>query len=265
MRPEARHDWQTLALELDLELPDWVKATDQSEPTLKGWVEYTPELLFEYQRRSWIDPRPERATIGLGGAYDYGWQVHGEISGTHRAQKVPFAEVRLDRTLVVAGFPIVVSADMTYYYTITADGAVTIDVDARTVGSWAAAGVYEKSAGWDTVNEVVQNAADSTHINGAADLNAGVGVDAEIALYGSAGVGAEFNPYIRADVAAEIDDRKADYDVALYGGLDLRVQLFLTLRILGITLIDEHLDMVRLHREWVLVHTSDLVSLDASA
>lgn len=147
--PEARKALTTLRLGLNVPLPEGVQATAKSPARLSGEVSFRPELIFQYEKRGGLNLLPQRAAVGLGGSYAYGWQVHGKVQGTADTgvRSVPIAAVTGRHVFWVGPVPVVVSTEVTFTYRFTADGRIVLDADQRTSGAFAVGAKYERSQG----------------------------------------------------------------------------------------------------------------------
>ncbi|MEU1624817.1 hypothetical protein ABZ746_05605 [Streptomyces sp. NPDC020096] len=238
----------TLRLGLDVPLPKGVEATDRSPARLAGEVDFSPELTFQYQRRSAHDVLPERAAVGIGGSYTYGWSVHSKVPGTADTGTVaiPLAAVTGQHTFWVGPVPVVVSAEVTFSYRFTADGRIVLDAEQRTTGSFTIGAQYSRTQGWQPLHEAHQRTeGGAPRIDGAATATARVGTQARVFLYGAAGVGGDLSVYLRGGAGAT--DGKPAW--ALYAGYDLKTELMLQLRIFGIQIVDLRTTPFALHDE----------------
>ncbi|MEV6596216.1 hypothetical protein AB0M36_05030 [Actinoplanes sp. NPDC051346] len=243
-------------IKLDLEVPVGelgFTGTEQGGPTLSGWVHLQPQVIFNYERAHWYSIAPSAAAIGIGGAYDYGWKVHAGLAGTvdtgRKPLRLPFAEVHVHTTLLVAGFPVVVDADLTYFYQVSASGKITVDAEQKTAGELSLGVRYRKGEGWSRLPLATSTVTPGAKpaINGTAEAKATIGAQFDVALYGSVGAGLEWAPYLRADAAA---GTSTDPRWGLYAGFEAKGQLFAQLKILGIKLLDKRLDLPPLRKEW---------------
>ncbi len=256
---DGRHNIGGL-LKLDLDVPlagHGFRATKQGGPTLRGWVHFQPQVLFEYQRDQAGGLAPTKATIGIGGAYDYGWKLHAALAGTvdtgKKPLRLPFAEVHVSQTIMVGAFPIVIDADLTYFYQVTATGQISIDTEQKTVGEVQLGAQFRKDTGWKQLPTASPATTTGTQLRiaGSGEGRATIGAEATVALYGMVGVTAEFAPYLRAEVEAEVvPTQKLDW--ALFVGLDLRSALLFQLKIFGIPIFEHRIPLPPLHAEWTV-------------
>ncbi len=245
-----------LALDLDIPLAQHgFRATKQGGPTLSGWVHFQPQVIFSYQREHALSLAPSEASIGIGGAYDYGWKVHaslaGEVDSGRLPLRLPFAEVHVHTTLWVGGFPIVVDADLTYFYQVSASGQISVDTEQKTTGVVSLGARYTKATGWERlpIATATTTVGKELRIAGKATARATIGAQLKVALYGAVGAGLEWAPYLRADVDAEALPKQR-LDWALYAGFDLTGSLFIQLKIFGITIIDKTFQLPPLNAQW---------------
>jgi hypothetical protein len=246
--PAATAQRPTLRLALDVPLPSGVEATDRSPARLGGEVDFSPELVFQYERAA-HSALPERAAVGLGGTYGYGWSVHGKVPGRvdTGTVSVPLAAVSGQYTFWVGPVPVVVSAEVTFSYRFSADGRVVLDAEQHTTGAFAVGARYDRTRGWQPLHEVDQRTeGGQPRIAGAATATARIGAQASVFLYGAAGVGGDLSVYLKGQASAANDGRPG---WALYAGYDLSTQLTLRLRIFGVELVDLHTTPFALHDE----------------
>ncbi|WP_123678137.1 hypothetical protein [Couchioplanes caeruleus] len=243
-------------IKLDLDVPVGelgFTGTEQGGPTLSGWVRLQPQVIFNYERAHWYSVAPSAAAIGIGGAYDYGWKVHAGLAGTvdtgRKPLRLPFAEVHVHTTLLVGGFPVVVDADLTYFYQVSASGKITVDAEQKTTGELSLGVRYRKGEGWSQLPLATSHVTPGRklEINGAAEAKATIGAQFDVALYGSVGAGLEWAPYLRADAAA---GTTTEPRWGVYAGFEAKGRLFAQLKILGITLLEKRLELPPLRKEW---------------
>lgn len=241
-----------LSLDIPLNGVPGITGTSKGAPKLAGWVGLTPKLVFSFGHRDIDGERPFQAEIGVGGGYTYGWQVHAALAGLadtgDRSLRLPFAEVHLNETFWVGPVPIVISADLTYFYRLTAAGNLTIDSEQTTTGEFAVGGAYDSRKGWGPLN---RNAAETTGdavptVTGSGDMRAIIGADLSVFLYGSAGVTGRLAPYVRAAVNAGF----APIRWGVYAGFDLTATLTLKLEIFGVTIFKADQPVPPIHAEW---------------
>jgi len=245
-----------LALDLDIPLAEHgFRGTKQGGPTLSGWVHFQPQVIFSYKRDHALSLAPSEASIGIGGAYDYGWKVHASLPGKvdtgRQPLRLPFAEVHVHTTLFVAGFPIVIDADLTYFYQVSASGQVSIDTEQKTTGEVSLGARYRKATGWERlpVATAATTVGKQLRITGTATAKATIGAELKVALYGTVGAELEWAPYLRADVDAEaIPKQRLDW--ALYAGFDLQGSLFVQLKIFGIPIFEKSFPVPPLNLQW---------------
>jgi len=242
-------------LKLDLAIPlakHGFRPTKQGGPTLSGWVHFQPQVIFSYQRDHALGLAPSKAAIGLGGAYDYGWKVHASLPGkfdTGRLPlRLPFAEVHVSTTLFVAGFPVVVDVDLTYFYQVTASGQISIDTEQKTAGNVSLGAQYDQTAGWSQLPlaTATTTPGKALTVHGTATTKATIGAQLKVALYGTVGALLEWAPYLRADIESNF----LLTNWALYAGFELRGALFVQLKIFGIPIFDKTFYLPPLNGEW---------------
>ncbi|WP_310726674.1 hypothetical protein [Streptomyces sp. N2A] len=248
--PEARKGLTTLRLGINVPLPKGVEATSKSPARLSGEVTFRPELIFQYNKRGGVNLLPERAAIGLGGSYSYGWQVHGKVHGTADTGQVsvPLAAVTGRHVFWVGPVPVVVSTEVTFTYRFTAGGRIVLDADQRTTGSFAVGATYDRGHGWQPLNEAHQQTKGARpHIEGAATATARIGAHAQVFLYDTAGVGGDLSVHLTGRAAAATGHGAPAW--ALSAGYDLKTQLMLQLKIFGIQIVDLRTTPFALHDE----------------
>ncbi|MGW1377428.1 hypothetical protein ACWD6P_24600 [Streptomyces sp. NPDC002446] len=248
--PGAAKALTTLRLGVNVPLPKGVEATGKSPARLSGEVTFRPELIFQYEKRGGLNLLPQRAAIGLGGSYAYGWQVHGKVRGTADTGQVavPLAAVTGRHVFWVGPVPVVVSTEVTFTYRFTAGGRVVLDADQRTSGSFAVGARYDRGHGWQPLHEARQQTKGATpRVEGAATATARVGAQAQVFLYDTAGVGGELSVHLTGRAAAATGGRAPAW--ALSAGYDLKTQLMLQLKIFGIQIVDLRTTPFALHDE----------------
>ncbi|WP_327687870.1 hypothetical protein [Streptomyces tubercidicus] len=248
--PEARKALTTLRLGLNVPLPEGVQATAKSPARLSGEVSFRPELIFQYEKRGGLNLLPQRAAVGLGGSYAYGWQVHGKVQGTADTgvRSVPIAAVTGRHVFWVGPVPVVVSTEVTFTYRFTADGRIVLDADQRTSGAFAVGAKYERSQGWQPLHEARQQTKGGTpRVEGAATATARIGAQAQVFLYDTAGVGGDLSVHLTGRAAGATDGGAPAW--ALSAGYDLKTELMLQLKIFGIQIADLRTTPFALHDE----------------
>ncbi|MGW1894694.1 hypothetical protein ACWCP6_31290 [Streptomyces sp. NPDC002004] len=239
----------TLRLGLNVPLPAGVEATDKSAAKLAGKISFSPELIFEYEKRGGLNILPEHAAVGIGGSYSYDWDVHGKVRKAVDSGEVvtPLAAVTGQHTFWVGPVPVVVNAEVVFSYRLTADGRIVLDAEQHTTGSFALGARYDRAEGWKPVREAHQ----TTHggrpqVAGAATATASVGAGAKVYLYDTVGVGGDLSVYLKGRAAAASKGAPA---WALSAGYDLKTELMLQLKIFGIRIIDLSTTPFTLHGE----------------
>ncbi|MFC9233059.1 hypothetical protein ACFTZI_29550 [Streptomyces decoyicus] len=250
LSPDARKALTTLRLGLNVPLPKGVEATGKSPARLSGDVMFRPELVFQYEKRGGLNLLPQRAAVGLGGSYAYGWQVHGKVRGTADTGQVavPIAAVTGRHVFWVGPVPVVVSTEVTFTYRFTAGGRIVLDADQRTSGSFAVGAKYDRENGWKPLHEANQQTKGATpRVEGAATATARIGARAQVFLYDTAGVGGELSVHLTGRAAAASGGGAPAW--ALSAGYDLKTELMLQLKIFGIQLVDLRTTPFALHDE----------------
>ncbi|MEU8781586.1 hypothetical protein [Streptomyces sp. NPDC048637] len=248
--PEARKALTTLRLGVNVPLPKGVQATAKSPARLSGEVSFRPELIFQYEKRGGLNLLPQRAAVGLGGSYAYGWQVHGKVRGTADTGEVavPLAAVTGRHVFWVGPVPVVVSTEVTFTYRFTADGRIVVDADQRTSGAFAVGAKYDRSHGWQALHEARQQTKGAApRVEGAASATARIGARAQVFLYDTAGVGGDLSVHLTGRAAAATGGGAPAW--ALSAGYDLKTQLMLQLKIFGIQIADLRTTPFALHDE----------------
>lgn len=248
--PEARKALTTLGLGVNVPLPKDIQATDRSPARLSGEVKFRPELIFQYEKRGGLNLLPQRAAVGLGGSYAYGWQVHGKVRGTADTGQVsvPLAAVTGRHVFWVGPVPVVVSTEVTFTYRFTAGGRIVLDADQRTSGAFAVGAKYDRTNGWQPLHTADQQTKGSTpRVEGAATATARIGAHAQVFLYDTAGVGGELSVHLTGQAAAAHGGGAPAW--ALSAGYDLKTELMLQLKIFGIQIADLRTTPFALHDE----------------
>ena len=213
----------------------------------------TPKLVFSFGNKRVDGANPFQAEIGVGGSYEYGWQVNAKLNGLtdtgEKELRVPFADVRLRETIWVGPIPIVLSVDLTYFYRLTADGTLSIDTQQSTTGEFALGAMYDSRTGWGPLNRNDATTVKATNdvVTGRGDFRATIGADLKVMLYDAVGVSGRLAPYLRATVDATAPPKVF---WGIYAGFDLTGALKLDLKIFGITILKKDLDFPPLHAEW---------------
>lgn len=249
-RPDGTTALTTLRLGVDVPLPKGVEATGKSPARLSGAVTFRPELIFQYEKRGGLNLLPQRAAIGLGGSYAYGWQVHGKVRGTADTGKiaVPLAAVTGRHVFWVGPVPVVVSTEVTFTYRFTAGGRIVLDADQRTTGSFAVGAQYDRGHGWQPLHKAQQQTKGAApRVEGAATATAQVGAHAQVFLYDTAGVGGDLSVHLTGRAAAATGGGRPAW--ALSAGYDLKTELMLQLKIFGIQIADLRTTPFALHDE----------------
>ncbi|MGI5261190.1 hypothetical protein [Streptomyces angustmyceticus] len=250
LSPDARKALTTLRLGVKVPLPKGIEATDKSPARLSGEVTFRPELIFQYEKRGGLNLLPQRAAVGLGGSYSYGWQVHGKVRGTADTGQVavPLAAVTGRHVFWVGPVPVVVSTEVTFTYRFTAGGRIVLDADQRTTGAFAVGAKYDRQGGWQPLREAQQQTRGTApRVEGAATATARVGAHAQVFLYDTAGVGGDLSVHLTGRAAASRGGGAPAW--ALSAGYDLKTELMLQLKIFGIQIADLRTTPFALHDE----------------
>jgi len=243
-------DGLLLRLDVPVSAPG-ISATRQGGPKLSGWVRIAPELIFSYQRER-SRTQPGTAAIGVGGKYEYGWQLHAKIDRRadtgKKPLRVPFAEVHLNTVVWVGPLPVVIDDDLTYFYRISAEGRLSIDNEQRTRGEFAFGARYDTRAGWSPMRDhkVTTTVGKRNEIRGSGTATTALGARLAVYLYGTVGLTGELAPFLRTAVRATPLTLRWD----LYAGFDLDGALSLRLQIFGIPILEQHLAFPTVHQEW---------------
>ncbi len=248
-RPDS-HAVAAVRMDVDVQLPPEVAG--DAAPKLKAWVEFQPEVIFSYHRNHWLDLAPSKASVGLVGAYDYGWKIQGTLDTRfntgNQPLRIPFAEIDTTNTFWIGPVPVVVSAKLNYFYQISADGKITIDTEQQTTGQLVVGVEYTKDGGWQKITPPEpKTTGRPALVSGAANAKAMVGANAEVSLYDSVGVSAQFAPYVRAHVAGTAASAP---EWGLYLGFGLTGSLDARLKIFGITVLQASIEFPAVRQEW---------------
>jgi hypothetical protein len=143
---------------------------------------------------------------------------------------------------------VVVDADLTYFYQLSAAGQISVDAEQKTTGDVTLGAVYRQGTGWTglPVANGSSRAGDGPTITGTASGQAAIGAQVDISLYGGVGVGLVFAPYLRAAVDAPLPA----LHWGLYGGFGLRTTLFVHLEVTGVPVFDKNWDLPPVTAEW---------------
>ncbi|MFJ4189275.1 hypothetical protein [Kitasatospora sp. NPDC089509] len=239
--------------DVDVPMPSGVTPTDGHSSALTAHLRFDPRLLFSYQRAHWYGAAPSKAEIGLTGDYDQSIELHAQgtaaYSSGHRPLHIPVAEVNVDKTVWLGPVPIVLTLKVDYFYDVSADGKITVDAEEHSQGQLRVGAHYDANGGWSALTSPDPTSrGSSSRITGSATAKAGVGSHVALGLYGSVGVTADTEPYLKATAKGE--DAQADW--ALYGGLDITGSFFADLRVFGTKVLDKTWTLPPFHREWQL-------------
>ncbi|HKS99236.1 MAG TPA: hypothetical protein VJT31_06865 [Rugosimonospora sp.] len=237
-------------MDLPLSGVSGITATTSAAPKVAGWVALKPRLIFRFGRTP-TAADPYRAQVGVGGDYEYGWQVHAKLAGTadtgEQALRIPFATVHLNTVFFVGPVPVVLSVDLTYFYRITATGNLSIDTQQSTTGTFAFGVGYKSGTGWGPLNTNTSTVTGTQPaLSGRGDARATIGADLAVKLYGAVGVTGRLAPYLRA----VLDATTAALRWGLYVGVDLTGTIRIDLNIFGITVVSASFPLPAMHGEW---------------
>ncbi|MFF7635134.1 hypothetical protein ACFZB9_18560 [Kitasatospora sp. NPDC008050] len=261
-----------VSFDVDVPMPPGVEPTPGHGTALHAQVDFHPELLFSYQRAHWYGVAPSKAEIGLAGDYSHSVQVHAQGSAAydtgHQPLHIPAAEVNVDKTVWLGPVPIVLNLKVDYFYDVSADGKITVDAEEHTQGRLQVGARYDANGGWSALSSPAPTShGSSSRISGTATAKAGIGSHIALGLYGSVGVAADTQPYLKATVGAQNapdapntpntpNTPNAQANWALYGGLDITGSFFAKLNIFGTTVLDKDWQLPPLSQEWKLAEGS---------
>lgn len=235
-----------VSFDVDVPMPPGVEPTPGHGSALHAQLDFHPELLFSYQRAHWYGVAPSKAEIGLAGDYSHSVEVHAQGSAAydtgHQPLHIPAAEVNVDKTVWLGPVPIVLNLKVDYFYDVSADGKITVDAEEHTQGRLQVGARYDTNGGWSALSgPAPTSSGSSSRISGTATAKAGIGSHTALGLYGSVGVAADSQPYLKATVGAQGAGSapNAQANWALYGGLDITGSFFTKLKIFGTTVLDK--------------------------
>ncbi|MFD7334402.1 hypothetical protein ACFV98_00140 [Streptomyces violascens] len=227
--------------------------------SVSGFVQLAPQVEFSYDGSKDGGLGLSSAFLGMSGDWSSQWALKGRAAASAGAPKrIPFAKLHSAPVIQVGPVPVVVNLDLTCYVQVEADGHVTLDVQQDVKGDFRVGGSYAAGKGWSPVST---SAVHSTPVNAsvfaAGQVKGALGAEASVGLYGAVGVTADFAPYLRGEVDAKANassDGKASASAswAVYGGFDLSGRLNLQLSLFGTPVIEHHIPLGALHREWSL-------------
>lgn len=245
---------------VSVELPNnlGLKPTRGSEPKVAAWVGLTPKLLFTYGCKASRSGDPFASEVGIAGDYSYGWIVHARLAGARdtgeKPLQIPFMTLHYRTTQWIGPVPLVLSADVTYFYRISASGDLSIDTEQSTVGRYELGGHYETVSGWTPFN---RNDSTTTRtpdsIDGYGRFKATIGTDLSFLLYDTIGLTGRIAPYLRLAVDAGKSAAGALMRLQLFIGIDLTGSFNFRLSIMGATLVKKDVPFPPTHKEWTLV------------
>ncbi|ARZ71827.1 hypothetical protein SMD11_6251 [Streptomyces albireticuli] len=250
-------DGQGIRLDVDVPVPPGVKPTAGHSSALSGHLDLKPEMLFSYERAHWYSVQPSKAEIGLSADYTYEVKAHAEGSASYdtgrKPLRIPAAEVDVDKTVWLGPVPIVLTMKVDYFYDVSADGKISVDAEQRSTGRLEAGARYDADKGWSALSgPEPATTGTPARVEGSATAKAGIGTHAQLGLYGSVGVAADFMPYLKATAHGVAGDgsapktgaAKADApqgvngDWAVYAGADLTGSFFAKLAVFGVKVLD---------------------------
>ncbi|MFF7946520.1 hypothetical protein [Streptomyces griseorubiginosus] len=229
--------------------------------SLKGFVQLAPEVAFSYDGSgAAASSSPSGAFLGLTGDWASQWQLKGRAAGTTNGKpiRIPFAELHADPVIQVGPVPIVVNLDLVCYFRVDADGRVTVDAEQDLKGDFRVGGNFTWAKGWSGVSESHMSGEPlKTTVTAVGDVEAAMGAEATVGLYGTVGVTADLAPYLRAESNASAGGSvdgvgSASGSWALYGGVDLTGTLNLQLSIFGTPVFQTRIPLGAVHKEWLL-------------
>ncbi|MFJ6939811.1 hypothetical protein [Streptomyces sp. NPDC101132] len=228
--------------------------------SVSGFVELAPEVEFSYDGGalgSLGRSGPGTAFLGMSGDWSAQWALKGRAAAT-ASQRIPFARLHADPVIQVGPVPVVVNLDLTVYLLLEADGRITLDVRQDVKGDFRVGGSYARGQGWTPVSSSeVRSTPVTATVTAAGRAKAALGAEASVGLYGMAGVGADFAPYLRAGAEAT-GTASTDGSATLtgswsvHGGFDLSGHLQLQLSVFGTPVFRKRIPLGSLNREWPL-------------
>ncbi|MGW1867220.1 hypothetical protein ACWCPS_16845 [Streptomyces mauvecolor] len=227
--------------------------------SVSGFVQLAPQVEFSYDGSKDGGLGLSSAFLGMSGDWSSQWALKGRAAaGTGAPKRIPFAKLHSAPVIQVGPVPVVVNLDLTCYVQVEADGHVTLDVQQDVKGDFRVGGSYAAGKGWSPVStSAVHSTPVNASVTAAGQVKGALGAEASIGLYGAVGVTADFAPYLRGEVDAKANassDGKASASAswAVYGGFDLSGRLNLQLSLFGTPVIEHHIPLGALHREWSL-------------
>ncbi|MFI6051191.1 hypothetical protein ACIBCO_14015 [Streptomyces violascens] len=227
--------------------------------SVSGFVQLAPQVEFSYDGSKDGGLGLSSAFLGMSGDWSSQWALKGRAAASAGAPKrIPFAKLHSAPVIQVGPVPVVVNLDLTCYVQVEADGHVTLDVQQDVKGDFRVGGSYAAGKGWAPVStSAVHSTPVNASVSAAGTVKGALGAEASVGLYGAVGVTADFAPYLRGEVDAKANassDGKASASAswAVYGGFDLSGRLNLQLSLFGTPVIEHHIPLGALHREWSL-------------
>ncbi|WP_369382811.1 hypothetical protein [Streptomyces sp. cg36] len=249
--PQQTGSGNGLHFDVDVPLPSAITPTQGHSAPLSAGVDFAPELKFSYERAHWYGVAPSKALIGLAGDYTYGVKVHAQTGGAyesgHKPLHIPAAEVNVDKTVWLGPVPIVLNLKVDYFYEVSADGKVSLDAEQHTQGRLEVGARYDKSEGWRALTSPrPTSTATPPQVSGSATAKSGIGAHTEMGLYGSVGVAADTEPYLKAKAATQ--DSRTQW--SLDAGLDVTGSFFAKLKLFGTPVVDQKWPLPPLNWQW---------------
>ncbi|SER96299.1 hypothetical protein SAMN04487983_102633 [Streptomyces sp. yr375] len=249
----------SLRLDVRAALPTVGNASASAAASVSGFVQVAPQVDFRYGGEG-AKAAPASAYLGVSGKWSSDWSLKGRVKGSATPVRIPFATLHADPVLQVGPVPVVVNLDLTCYVQISGDGKITVDVEQSLKGDFKAGGTFGLAQGWTPVSSSnMKGTGVRTSVTTAGSVQAALGTQATVGLYGSAGIVADLAPYVRSKGDATVIGNDSVFKTkgswAVYGGVDLSGTLRLQLTIFGTPLFQRNIPLGSLHREWKLAGT----------
>ncbi|MBX9397693.1 hypothetical protein K4749_29925 [Streptomyces sp. TRM72054] len=239
----------SLRLDVRAELPAVEGSPASAAASVSGHVQIAPQVDFRYGGQG-TGATPASAYLGVSGDWTSGWALHGRAALSDTPLRIPFAKLHADPVLQVGPVPVVVNLDLTCYLQLSGDGRITVDVEQSLKGDFKAGGTFGLAQGWTPVSESEMTSTPvRTSLTTAGNVQATLGAEASIGLYGTVGVAADLAPYLRGEATATAGTPAV---WSLYGGVDLTGTLRIQLSIFGTPVFQHSIPLGALHREWKL-------------
>ncbi|OOQ46729.1 hypothetical protein AFM16_28310 [Streptomyces antibioticus] len=250
----------SLRLDVRTDLPSVGNATASASASasasVEGFVQVAPQVDFRYGGQG-TGSTPASAYLGVSGDWTSGWALKGRAGASAAPTRIPFATLHADPVLQVGPVPVVVNLDLTLYLRISGDGKVTVDVEQNLKGDFKAGGTFGLGQGWTPVSSADMTSTPvKTTVTSAGSVQAALGAEASVGLYGSVGVVADLAPYVRGEATGTVtgtdDVFTFDGSWAVHGGVDLNGALRLQLSVFGTPVLQRNIPLGSVHREWKL-------------